>query len=50
MTTAAPELCGHQWFARVRGHNIHRCDHPTDHPPTTPCRCRCGAATTRKDT
>jgi hypothetical protein len=46
---AAAELCGHSW-ARYAGdpgrhYYNHDCTEPANHP--APCRCRCGATTTR---
>lgn len=53
MTAATAQLCGHRWDTRFwcgsRADRRHRCDRPTDHNHIGPCRCRCGATTTRED-
>lgn len=53
MTTVTAQMCGHHWWTDNPpcGHRLdwhHQCTETADHPD--PCRCRCGAATTRERT
>lgn len=46
----AADVCGHRWGAGCRLYGTHGCDLARDRTHAGPCRCRCGATTTREDT